>query len=176
MESTIKAPTEKASTVKPKNAETGGTKVTMAPESRFLIGLANIGYIFEYAVDFKKLIHNYGFLSKSGIKTIMVMPDKSAFYACDNAGAMFKFNQPSRKQETLSIGKIGIFTLTNDGKYLITSCPGLTDKLKKWSTTTKELLYEFNEKLDLEITKIVCTPDNRKLLIGHIDGFLTVYD
>lgn len=128
--------------------------------------------LVQYCTYNKKVVHNFGCYSSNEIYSIATSHDKKSLYVSSNKGGFDQFDIQTHKKINYfkTEEDIMCMAITYDGRFLFAASVDLS--LKKWCLVTKKLvLTTTNHCIDIGISTLKCTYDNRFVIIGQLEGF-----
>ena len=163
---------------KSNNKNSVGQDMTMnATEgNRVFIGYDN-GKLYEYSINEKKIVHDFGKILDADISSMCTTSDNKHLLLCDVYCGFREFDISTRDEIiNFKIDCACNIVVTSDDKFLITSPTGKSVKLTKWSIETKEQLNSWDCGIDQYVISQNCSQDNKYQFIGYSCGWLEIFD
>ena len=83
---------------------------------RVIIGCGH-GNLYEFSVEYGKIIRNFGKISKKGIRNIAISPDNKGFFVSDHGDGLYQFDLRTKKCiKDIQFGSEGEILVTFNGE------------------------------------------------------------
>ena len=144
--------------------------------NRVFIGFDG-GYLYEYSINEKVIVHDFGKISDCSVSSMTTTFDNKYLFVLSMAGGLTEIDTSTRNQVKNFKLKGSIqCVVTYDNKFLITATEGSNTKLTKWSIQTKQLLHTWDSNVNEGVASQNCSQDSKYQFIGYARGWLGIFD
>ena len=143
---------------------------------RVFIGYSS-GYLLEYSIDAKRIVHDFDKILNEDIISINKTSDNKSLFLCDWEGGFREFDIPTRKKvNNFEVQSAKCCVVTYDNQFLITAENKLNCLFTKWSIQTKKKLHVWNSNFNEYVWSQNCSYDDQYQFIVYGCGYLGIFD
>ena len=135
------------------------------------------GSVIEFSLIENKIIHDHGQIFNNRIFSMAKTFDNKSQFLCDIIGSFKELDISTRKQANrFDVKSARCCVVTYNNEFLITASNEKNCVLTKWSIRAKKQLHTWHSGINEQVSSQSCSQDNKYQLIGHMFGWLGIFD
>ena len=135
------------------------------------------GYLYEYLMNEKRIVHDFGKILDNGISLIAATFDNKYLFVCGFKAGFREFDISTHKQvNNFGIENAGCCVVTYNSQFLITVPFVRNAKLTKHLIQTKQRLHTWDSNVNEYVQSQNCSYDSKYQFIGYTRGWLGIFN